>query len=185
MRKLLASVCILVMMASVIPAFAEDTTNNTTSTPANNTTNNTTLAPTNNTTSTLEQLGMDLMLLIAKIDKLIETHEDIKAKGLLIALKQFRKQAIRLNNEINAFIGAPMMAGDPNENDTALIANKTSGRINSFVKREAALKKKVAVKERILLKNNQKQEKQQQNNCNECNCEQNQNKHQNKNKNGA
>jgi hypothetical protein len=66
-----------------------------------------------------------------------------KAKGLFNALDQFEKQANRLNEEINAFIQNPSING-------------TDGRINSFVKRGAALEHKVSIKQALLIKMSEK-----------------------------
>lgn len=99
-----------------------------------------------NMTLTPEQLKIltdtqsKLTALIATIESLKTTYSNnTKTKGLLNALNQFEKQANNLNSEITAFIQNPTVNG-------------TDGRINSFVKREAALEHKVAIKQALLAK---------------------------------
>ncbi|MGB9978521.1 hypothetical protein [Methanobacterium sp.] len=104
----------------------------------------------NNTTSIPEQFKTlidpqsKLIALIATIEGLKTTYaNNSTVAGLLNSLSQFEKQANSLNNQITAF-----MQNSTVENGT--IASK--GRINSFIKREAALEHKVAVKQQVLIK---------------------------------
>jgi hypothetical protein len=92
---------------------------------------------------TLKDTQNKLATLIDKISGLKSKYANLKTKGLLNALDQFEKQANQLNNEISAFILNPN--GDIN------------GKINSFVKREAALENKVNIKEGLLEKMSTKQ----------------------------
>jgi hypothetical protein len=81
-------------------------------------------------------------VLIATIESLKATYGSTKAKGLLNALDQFEKQANRLNAEINVFIQNPLITS----------TESIDGRINSFVKREAAIEHKVSIKQALLIK---------------------------------
>lgn len=156
MQKLSILLIAILGIALIVPIFADEISDAITSTNGTNETNatlgnNSTL--TNNTTltnstltpqqlQTLTDTQSKLTALIATIESLKSTYSsNSKAKGLLNALDQYEKQANRLNAEINAFIQNPTTDG-----------NSADGRINSFVKREAALENKVAVKERLLAK---------------------------------
>jgi hypothetical protein len=153
----------IIAAAFAIPIFADeisnalnDTINATNNSSLNSSGNNSsisdnrTLNNTTNSTLTPQQLQKltetqsKLAALIATIEGLKATYgNNTKAKGLLNALDQFEKQANRLNEEINAFMQNPSING-------------TDGRINSFVKREAALEHKVSIKQALLLKMGEK-----------------------------
>lgn len=117
-KKLLASVFVVFMLASTTPIFAVNTAN-TNNTAALNTTQ---LAKLNETQTKLTNL-------VANITSLQTTYKNVKNKGLLVALEQFKKQAKLLNNEITLFIKHPTKNADK--------------KIDSFVNREAQLEKKV------------------------------------------
>jgi hypothetical protein len=156
-QKLSVLLIAILGMALIVPIFADEIsdaitgtngTNETNDTLGNNTTltNNTTVT---NSTLTAQQLQTltdtqnKLTALIATIEGLKTTYgNNSKAKGLLNALDQYEKQANRLNAEISAFI----------QNPTANGTESIDGRINSFVKREAALEHKVAIKQGLLAK---------------------------------
>lgn len=123
-KKLLASVFVLFMLASTTPIFAANTTNTTTLTPDQ-------LAKLNGTQTKLTNL-------VADIDNLLVTYKDTKQKGLLVALKQFKKDAIKLNTEIKLFIKHPTKNADKI--------------IDRFVNKESQLEHKVNVTENILNK---------------------------------
>ena len=164
-RKTIIFMVVVLSLAVMVPIFADDISNtlngtNTTNSSNNsisgnnssNCTNNGTLTNTTNTTLTPEQLKTltdtqtKLTALIATIESLKATYgNNTKAKGLLNALDQFEKQANKLNSEITAFIQNPT-AGN------CTIRSDINGRINSFVKREAALEHKVAIKQQLLAK---------------------------------
>ncbi len=161
----------MIAVSLVIPSFADEISDSLTDlsgTNATNETNNTVNDTLGNNSSTINNSTLTstqiqtlndtqnkLADLIAKITGLKATYgNNTKAKGLLNALTQFEKQANRLNSEISVFIQNPT------------INNATEGRINSFVKREAALEHKVMIKERLLLKISTKQVKDKNNNAN-------------------
>ncbi len=103
-----------------------------------------------NSTLTFEQLQIlnetqsKLTALISLIETLkIVNGPTISIQGIFNALSQFQKQAIKLNDQINLFTQNPTFNG-------------SDGRINSFVKREAALEHKVDVKQQIISKQNSK-----------------------------
>lgn len=144
-------------IALIVPIFADEISDAITGTNGTNETNdtlgnNSTL--TNNTTvtnstltpqqlQTLTDTQSKLTALIATIESLKSTYSNnTKAKGLLNALDQYEKQANRLNAEISAFIQNPTVNG----------TESIDGRINSFVKREAALEHKVTIKKGLLAK---------------------------------
>lgn len=156
----------IVAVAITVPIFADIVPNpfaaNDTNSSANNSTgnnstidNSTLTNSTNSTNSTLAPQQLQtltdtqskLTALIATIEGLKTTYgNNTKAKGLLNALDQFEKQANKLNSEITAFIQNPTA-----ENST-IEASNIDGKINSFVKREAALEHKVAIKQQLLAK---------------------------------
>lgn len=103
-----------------------------------------------NSTLTFEQLQIlnetqsKLTALISLIETLkIANGPTISIQGIFNALSQFQNQAIKLNDQINLFT----------QNSTF---NGSDGRINSFIKREAALEHKVDVKQQIISKQNSK-----------------------------
>ncbi len=158
MQKLPILLIAVLGIALIVPIFADEIsdvitntngTNETNDTLGNNSTltNNTTVT---NSTLTPQQLQTltdtqnKLTALIATIESLKSTYSNnTKAKGLLNALDQYEKQANRLNAQISAFMQNPIV-----DNSTESI----DGRINSFVKREAALEHKVAIKQGLLAK---------------------------------
>ena len=160
MQKIvIISLVMIIAAALAIPIFADeindalnDTSNSTNNSSLNNSGNNSTLNNTNNSTFTSEQLQTltetqsKLTVLIATIESLKATYGTTKAKGLLNALDQFEKQANRLNAEINVFMQNPLITS------TECI----DGRINSFIKREAALEHKVSIKQALLIKMDEK-----------------------------
>jgi len=114
----------------------------------NSTSNNTTSIP--DQFKTLIDPQSKLIALIATIEGLKTTYaNNSTAAGLLNSLTQFEKQANNLNNQITAF-----MQNSTVENGT--VAANTKGKINSFIKREAALEHKVAVKQQVLSKQSTK-----------------------------
>ncbi len=137
-------------------AITDNSTNATNETMNNDSLNNTTNNTTANSTLTPQQLQTltdtqsKLTALIATIQGLKSTYAtNTKAKGLLNALTQFEKQANKLNSEIAAFTQNPSLS-----NSTSI-----DGRINSFVKRTAALEHKVAIKQGLLTKMSTKKAK--------------------------
>jgi hypothetical protein len=164
-KIVIISLIMIIATALAIPIFADeindalnDTSNSTNNSSLNNsgnnslTSDNSTLNNTNNSTFTSEQLQTltetqsKLTVLIATIESLKLTYGATKAKGLLNALDQFEKQANRLNAEISLFMQNPLI------NSTESIDR----RINSFVKREAALEYKVSIKQALLIKMDEK-----------------------------
>ena len=168
MQKILVTLMVTIMAMTLLgPISAEDisdvlnstnVTNSSTndSVSGNNSTDNSSIAndsTSNNTTSIPDQFKTlidpqsKLIALITTIETLKTTYaNNSTASGLLNSLSQFEKQANSLNNQITAF-----MQNSTVENDTV-----APGRINSFIKREAALEHKVAVKEQVLSKQSAK-----------------------------
>lgn len=147
-------------LAVMVPIFADDIsdalngTNNSSTNDSissnnssimdNGTLTNTTLTP--EQLKTLTDTQSRLTALIATIEGLKATYgNNTKAKGLLNALDQFEKQANQLNNEITAFIQNPATGN-------GTIGSDVNVKINSFVKRAAALEHKVAIKQQLLAK---------------------------------
>ena len=131
-------------------ALTDNSTNTTNESMANDNNNNTTVNPawTPQQLQTLTDTQSKLTALIATIQGLKATYgTNTKAKGLLNALTQFEKQANKLNSEIAAFKQNPSLS------------YSTDGRINSFVKRTAALEHKVAIKQGLLTKMSTKKAK--------------------------
>jgi hypothetical protein len=164
MQKILVTLMVTIMAITLLaPISAEDisdvlnstnVTNSSTndSVSGNNSTDNSSIA--NNSTSipdqfkTLVDPQSKLIALITTIENLKTTYaNNSTAAGLLNSLNQFEKQANSLNNQIMAF-----MQNSTVENGTVI----APGRINSFIKREAALEHKVAVKEQVLSKQSTK-----------------------------
>ncbi len=166
MQKILVTLMVTIMAITLLaPISAEDISNVLNSTnvtnsstddsiSGNNSTDNSSIA--NNSTSIPDQFKT-LVDPQSKLIALITTIESLKtnyannstAAGLLNSLSQFEKQANSLNNQITVF-----MQNATVENGT--VAANTNGRINSFIKREAALEHKVAVKEQVLSKQSTK-----------------------------
>ena len=171
MQKIFVTLMVAVLaMAVLVPISAEDMsdvlngTNITNSSvndsvPDNGSSNNSSIADNStltNTTSIPDQFKTlidpqsKLIALIATIEGLKTTYaNNSTAAGLLNSLTQFEKQANSLNNQITAF-----MQNSTVENGT--VAANTKGKINSFIKREAALEHKVAVKQQVLSKQSTK-----------------------------
>ena len=169
MQKILVTLMVTIMAMTLLgPISAEDisdvlnstnVTNSSTndSVSGNNSTDNSSIAnnsTSNNTTSIPDQFKTlidpqsKLIALITTIETLKTTYaNNSTASGLLNSLSQFEKQANSLNNQITAF-----MQNSTVENGTVV----APGRINSFIKREAALEHKVAVKEQVLSKQSAK-----------------------------
>ena len=169
MQKILVTLMVTIMAMTLLgPISAEDisdvlnstnVTNSSTndSVSGNNSTDNSSIAnnsTSNNTTSIPDQFKTlidpqsKLIALITTIVTLKTTYaNNSTASGLLNSLSQFEKQANSLNNQITAF-----MQNSTVENGTVI----APGRINSFIKREAALEHKVAVKEQVLSKQSAK-----------------------------
>lgn len=169
MQKILVTLMVTIMAMTLLgPISAEDisdvlnstnVTNSSTndSVSGNNSTDNSSIAnnsTSNNTTSIPDQFKTlidpqsKLIALITTIETLKTTYaNNSTASGLLNSLSQFEKQANSLNNQITAF-----MQNSTVENGTVI----APGRINSFIKREAALEHKVAVKEQVLSKQSAK-----------------------------
>ena len=171
MQKILVTLMVAIMAITLLaPISAEDisdvlnstnvtnsSTNNSVS--GNNSTDNSFISNnsiSNNTTSILDQFKTlvipqsKLIALITAIECLKTTYANNSTDfGLLNSLSQFGKQATKLNNQITLF-----MQNATVENGT--VAANTNGRINSFIKREAALEHKVAVKEQVLSKQSTK-----------------------------
>ena len=158
MQKIFVTLMVTIMAMTLLgPISAEDisdvlnstnVTNSSTndSVSGNNSTDNSSIAnnsTSNNTTSIPDQFKTlidpqsKLIALITTIVTLKTTYaNNSTASGLLNSLSQFEKQANSLNNQITAF-----MQNSTVENGTVI----APGRINSFIKREAALEHKVQV----------------------------------------
>lgn len=171
MQKILVTLMVTIMAITLLaPISAEDisdvlnstnatnsSTNNSVS--GNNSTDNSSIAnnsTSNNMTSIPDQFKTlvipqsKLIALITAIEYLKTTYaNNSTAPGLLNSLSQFGEQANKLNNQITLF-----MQNTTVENGT--VAANTNGKINSFIKREAALEHKVAVKEQVLSKQSTK-----------------------------
>lgn len=172
---------VILGVALAVPIFADDVTdalNDTTNSSFNNSGNNSSISDNStlnstNSTLTTQQLQIltetqdKLIVLIATIELLRTTYDDVKAQGLLNTLDQFEKQSTQLNEKISAFIQNPSAEG-------------AKGIINSFVKREEALEHKVAVKEKVLSKMDNKTDNSQKALDNNNNQKQKENKGQNK-----
>lgn len=149
----MVSLVVILGIALAVPIFADDVAdalNDTTNSSFNNSGNNSSISDNStlnstNSTLTTQQLQIltetqdKLIALIATIELLRTTYDDVKAQGLLNTLDQFEKQSTQLNEKISAFIQNPSAEG-------------AKGIINSFVKRQEALEHKVAVKEKVLSK---------------------------------
>ncbi|HEX3013638.1 MAG TPA: hypothetical protein VHO92_05140 [Methanobacterium sp.] len=171
MQKIFVTLMVAILaIAFLAPISAEDLsgvlnstniTNSSTndSVPGNESGNNSSIADnstlTNNSSipdqfKTLIDPQNKLISLISAIENLTTTYgNNSTATGLLNSLSQFAKQATSLNNQMTAF-----MQNSTVENGT--VAANTNGRINSFIKREAALEHKVAVKQQVLSKQSTK-----------------------------
>lgn len=164
-QKILATLIVAILaMAVLLPISADNTsdvlngtniTNSSTNDSSNDSSNNSSIANNStltNTTSIPDQFKTlidpqsKLIALIATIENLKTTYgNNSTATGLLNSLSQFEKQATSLNSQITVF-----MQNSTVENGT--VSANTNGKINSFIKREAALEHKVAVKQQVLSK---------------------------------
>jgi hypothetical protein len=112
------------MLVSATPIFAADTTTN--------------VVLTADQTAKLDSAQTQLTELVAKIQTLKTTYKNTKAKGLLVALDQYEKQAKKLNSAINKY----------RENPTAPADRK----IKMFTAKTKQLQWKVTATEKILKK---------------------------------
>ncbi|HSO26238.1 MAG TPA: hypothetical protein VLR54_06440, partial [Methanobacteriaceae archaeon] len=149
-----ALLCSLIMVAAIVPAFATDATpvnscNNTKYNCTSNLTKNNTVAV-KLTSAQLAKLNLTqtkLNTLISKIDNLSATYKDNKkAKGLLVALAQYKKQAIKLNKQIDYF------KAHPPKYKGKIVNKKANVAIKNFAFKTYVLNKKVALKAKILAK---------------------------------
>jgi hypothetical protein len=126
-KELIAVFCVFTMLAGTAPIFAADVSTNKT------------VVLTPNQLTKLTTAQTQLTALIASIDTLKLTYNNTtKAKGLLIALNQYKKQANKLNTAITNYI----------KNPTA----PAKAKINTFQKHTKALQWKVTVTEKVLKK---------------------------------
>jgi hypothetical protein len=137
------------MVVAIVPAFATDATssgNNKTTLNLNKTHKN----ATNLTNTQLAKLNLTqtkLNNLIAKIDNLTATYKNnTKAKGLLVALAQYKKQAVKLNKQINYF------KAHPPKSHGKVLSKKANVVIKKFAFKQYILNKKVALKAKLLAK---------------------------------
>lgn len=134
------------MVAAIVPAFATDAASN-----GNNTkTLNKNHKTTNLTDTQLAKLNLTqtkLNALIVKIDNLTATYKNNKkAKGLLVALANYKKQATKLNKQINYFKAHPPKYHGKVLNKRANVV------IKNFAFKQYILSKKVALKAKLLAK---------------------------------
>jgi len=144
-KKIFALLCSMIMVAAIMPAFATDASS------GNNTTLNKNHKTTTNLTDTqLAKLNLTqtkLNALIVKIDNLTATYKNnTKAKGLLVALANYKKQATKLNKQINYFKAHPPKYHGKVLNKRANVA------IKNFAFKQYILSKKVALKAKLLAK---------------------------------
>jgi hypothetical protein len=126
-KELIAVFCVFTILAGTAPIFAADVS----------TTKTVVLTP--DQLKKLTTTQTQLTSLIAKIEGLKTTYKNTKkAKGLLVALNQFEKQANKLNTAITNYI----------KNPTA----PAKAKINKFQKQTKALQWKVTVTEKVLKK---------------------------------
>ncbi len=133
------------MVAAIVPAFATDASNG-----KSPKTLNKNYKPTNLTDTQLAKLNLTqtkLNALIVKIDNLTTTYKNnTKAKGLLVALAQYKKQAKKLNKQINYFKAHPPKYHGKVLNKRANVV------IKNFAFKQHTLNKKVALKAKLLTK---------------------------------
>ena len=127
-KEIFALFCVLTMLASTAPIFAADAT----SAKA--------VILTDTQKQKLNSAHIDLIILIAGIDTLRgTTYKDTKkAKGLLVALYQYEKQAKKLDNAIIKYQAHPTAPANT--------------KIKIFQKKTKQLMWKVLIKEKILKK---------------------------------
>lgn len=130
-KKILASLCALFILASASPIFATDTA-------ANNTTNKTAVL-TDAQLVKLNTTQTKLTDLVTKIESLKTQYKNTtKAKGLLVALNSYEKQANKLIKQITAFKANP--------------TQPVNAKIKVFQHKAYVLQWKVSVKEKNLKK---------------------------------
>lgn len=142
------------MVAAIAPAFAIDSApvNSGNNTKYNNCTsnltkNNTTVKLTSAQLTKLNLTQTKLNSLITKIDNLTATYKsNKKAKGLLIALAQYKKQATKLNKQID------YLKAHPPKYKGKIVNKKVNVAIKNFAFKTYVLNKKVALKGKILAK---------------------------------
>ncbi len=142
------------MVAAIVPAFASEATPvSSTNTKYNNCTSNLTKNQTATVSLSSAQLAKlnvtqnKLNSLISKIDNLTATYKNNKkAKGLLVALAQYKKQAKSLNKQINYF------KAHPPKYKGKIVNKKANVAIKNFAFKTYVLNKKVALKAKILAK---------------------------------
>lgn len=85
--------------------------------------------------------------MIVKIDNLTATYKNnTKAKGLLVALAQYKKQAIKLNKQISYF------KAHPPKYHGKVLNKKANVVIKNFAFKQYILSKKVTLKAKLLAK---------------------------------
>ena len=128
-KELFAVFCVLTILAGTAPIFAATTTTNKT------------VVLTNNQTAKLTATQTKLTDLIAKIEGLKTKYKNTtKAKGLLVALNQYEKQATKLNTAITKYLANPTAPANM--------------KIKNFQIKTSVLQYKVAVTSKILKKVN-------------------------------
>jgi hypothetical protein len=126
-KEIFAMFCVLTILASTAPIFAVDAT---TAKPVH-------LSDVQN--AKLNIADGQLIILIAGIETLKTTYKNTnKAKGLLIALNQYEKQATKLDNAILKYKANPTAPAN--------------AKIKTFQKKTKELLWKVSIKEKILKK---------------------------------
>lgn len=147
MRKILIISLILILgIGMAIPTFADESTTSPDDSDTDSSDLNDMLNKTGNSTltfseiQTLSDTQSKLVALIATMQGLKTLYSnDERYKGLLNALDQFEKQTAGLDAKISTFRQESSVNG-------------IDGRINSFIKREAALEHKVSIKENLISK---------------------------------
>jgi hypothetical protein len=135
------------MVAAIVPAFATDAASNGNNTTILNKNHKATTNLTNTQLTKLNSTQTKLNALIVKIDNLTTTYKNnTKAKGLLAALAQYKKQAKKLNKQINYFKAHPPKYHGKVLNKRANIV------IKNFAFKQYILSKKVALKAKLLTK---------------------------------
>lgn len=133
------------MVAAIVPAFATDASSGNTTKLNKNHKNATNLTDTQLAKLNLTQTKLDA--LIVKIDNLTVTYKNnTKAKGLLVALAQYKKQAIKLNKQISYF------KAHPPKYHGKVLNKKANVVIKKFEFKQHILSKKVALKAKLLAK---------------------------------
>lgn len=154
LKKIFALLCSIIMVAAILPAFAIDSApvNSCNNTKYNNCTsnltkNNTAVKLTSAQLTKLNLTQTKLNTLITKIDNLTATYKsNKKAKGLLFALAQYKKQATKLNKQID------YLKAHPPKYKGKIVNKKVNVAIKNFAFKTYVLNKKVALKAKILAK---------------------------------